>query len=217
LGIRGQVIPATASEVGLLADKTLATMSEAVRIEGESRITDIPGRIKRVQLEPNDPPAYPLAIQAILNADMIVIGPGSLFTSVLPNLLVPDIVKAIEASRAYKIFVCNVATQPGETDHLDCCNHVEAISIHIGSPLVDLVVANDRILDNLPEGVEAVDPSLTEFHACPLYTADLVDMAQPTRHDASKLAQALIALLEEHTGPLEWVTNGETPNSRSTS
>jgi hypothetical protein len=82
---------------------------------------------------------------------------------------------------------------------------------------VDLVVANDQIPDNLPEGIQAVDPSLDGIHTCPLYTADLVDMDQPTRHDASKLAQTLIALLEEHTGPLEWVTNGEIPNSHSTS
>lgn len=209
LSIRGQVIPATDSKIELLADKILATTSEAVRIEGESHIPDIPGRIKRVQLEPNDPPAYPLAIQAILNADMIVIGPGSLYTSIIPNLLVPDIVQAIKASRAYKVFICNVATQRGETDDLDCCQHIEAIAAHVGSPLVDLVVANDRIPEILPEGIQAVDPSLDANHFCPLYTADLIDLSQPTRHDSGKLAEALIALLEEHTGPLEWVTNGD--------
>lgn len=214
LGIRGQVIPATDSKVELFADKVLATTSEAVRIEGESRIPDVPGRIKRVQLEPNDPPAYPLAIQAVLDADMIVIGPGSLYTSIIPNLLVPDIVKAITASRAYKVFVCNVATQRGETDHLDCCQHTEAIVQHVGSPLVDLVVANDRIPEKLPEGIQAVDPSEGTDLACPLYTADLVDLAQPTRHDPDKLADVLIALLEEHTGPLEWVTNGEFSSSQ---
>jgi uncharacterized cofD-like protein len=191
--------------------------SEAVRIEGESRIPDLPGRIKRVHLEPNDPQAYPLALQAILNADMIVIGPGSLFTSIIPNLLVPDIVKAIQASRAFKIFICNVATQIGETDHLDCCQHVEAIAAHVGDPLVDLVVANDHLIESLPDGIRAVKPTLNEGFNCPIYTTDLVDRVQPTRHDAEKLAEALIELLEEHTGPLEWVTNGDYANSQSAS
>jgi uncharacterized cofD-like protein len=214
LGIRGQVIPATDSKIELLAEKILVASAEAVRIEGESRIPEIPGRIKRVQLEPNDPPAYPMAIQAILSADMIVIGPGSLYTSILPNLLVPDIVKAIKASRAYKVFICNVATQQGETDHLDCCAHTEAIASHVGSTLVDLVVANDQIPEVLPEGIQAVDPSTGVNLGCPLYTADLVDMRQPTRHDATKLAEVLIALLEEHTGPLEWATNGDLSSSQ---
>ncbi len=217
LGIRGQVIPATASKIQLVADKTLATSSEAVRIEGESRIPDMPGRIKRVQLEPNDPPAYPLALQALLNADMIVIGPGSLFTSIMPNLLVPDVVKAIQSSRAFKVFVCNVATQPGETDHLNCCQHVEAIMAHVGSPLVDLVVANDHLIDRMPEGVQAVEPSFEQDFSCPLYKTDLIDETQPTRHDANKLAETLITLLEEHTGPLEWITDGEYTNARSAS
>ena len=215
LRIRGQVIPATASEIELFADKALSATSEAVRVEGESRIPDVPGRIIRVQLEPNDPPAYPLALTAILNADLIVIGPGSLYTSIIPNLLVPDIAKAIEASRAFKIFVCNVATQPGETDHLSCCQHVEAIMAHVGSPLVDLVLANDQMLEELPAGVQGVSPSQDEDFSCPIHTADLIDVNQPTRHDANKLAEALIALFEEHTGPLEWVTNGELSNFQS--
>ncbi len=213
LGIRGQVIPATDSEVELLADKTLSASSKSVRIEGESNIPAVPGRIKRVQLEPNDPPAYPLAIQAILNADMIVIGPGSLFTSIIPNLLVPDVVKAIRASRAYKIFVCNVATQLGETDHLDCCQHTQAIEAHVGSTLVDLVLANDQMPEVLPEGIQAVDPSPGADLSCPLYTADLVDLEQPTRHDPDKLAATLIEILEEHTGPLEWIMNGDLSSS----
>jgi hypothetical protein len=79
---------------------------------------------------------------------------------------------------------------------------------------VDLVVANDHIPEDLPEGVQAVDPSLDKNLSCPLYTADLVDLSQPTRHDSEKLAEALIALLEEHTGPLEWFTNGELTSSQ---
>ena len=203
LGIRGQVLPSTAQDIVLVADKELASAGKAVRVEGESRITEGPGRIHRVQIEPSDAHAYPLALQAILNADMIVIGPGSLFTSVLPNLLIPEITSAIQASKAFKIFVCNVATQLGETDHMDCCDHLTAIEAHIGSTLVDLVIVNDNLDTHLPDGTEAVDPTLDGSCPVPQYAADLIDPANPTRHNERVLAEIIIALLEERTGPLE--------------
>jgi uncharacterized cofD-like protein len=203
LGIRGQVLPSTAQDIVLVADKEVASAGKAVRIEGESRITEGPGRIRRVQIEPSEPRAYPLTLQAILNADMIVIGPGSLFTSVLPNLLIPEITIAIQASKAFKVFVCNVATQLGETDHLDCCDHLAAIEAHIGSTLVDLVVVNNNLEIDLPNGIEAVDPTLDGSCPVPQYVADLIDPTNPTRHNERVLAEVLIALLEERTGPLE--------------
>ncbi len=203
LGIRGQVLPSTAQDIVLVADKEMAPSGKAVRVEGESRITEGMGRIRRVQIEPNEPPAYPLALQAILSADMIVIGPGSLFTSLLPNLLIPEIKSAIQASKAFKVFVCNVATQLGETDHLDCCDHLAAIEAHIGSTLIDLVIVNNNLDIDLPDGIEAVDPTLDGSCPVPQYAADLIDPANPTRHDERVLAEILIALLEERTGPLE--------------
>ncbi|MEJ2563877.1 MAG: YvcK family protein [Anaerolineales bacterium] len=203
LAIHGQVLPSTLDDVALSADKAPALADRAVRVEGESRIPDIPGRIQRVQLEPNDPPAYPGAIQAILAADMIVVGPGSLYTSVLPNLLVPDIVQAIQASSAFKAYVCNVATQKGETEGYNCQQHLEAIENHVGLGLVDLIVANDGNLDAKPDGTEMVQPVFDGNSLVQLYTADLVDVDRPWRHDAQKLAEALIALLEERTGPLD--------------
>ena len=203
LGVAGQVLPATSANIALVADKTMAVAGEAIRIEGESHIPSIPGRIRRVQLEPVDPPAYPAAIQAILGADMIVIGPGSLYTSILPNLLVPRLAEAIETSRAFKVYVCNIATQKGETDHLDCCQHLEAIEAHIDRNLVDMVVANDN-LDHLPgDELELVEPGLDQPISVPIYTTDLIDTHIPSRHDSTKLAETLIALLEERTGPLE--------------
>ena len=203
LGIRGQVLPSTAQDIILVADKEMAPAGKAVRVEGESRITEGKGRIRRVQIEPSGPRGYPLALQAILNADMIVIGPGSLFTSVLPNLLIPEITSAIQASKAFKVFVCNVATQLGETDHLDCCDHLAAIEAHIGSTLIDLVVVNDNLDIKLPDGIEAVDPTLDGSCPVPQYAADLIDPANSTRHNERALAEILIALLEERTGPLE--------------
>jgi uncharacterized cofD-like protein len=203
LSIRGKVIPTTLNDVALMADKTPDIADEAVRVEGESHIPEAPGRVKRVHLKPNDPPAYPGVIQAILSADMIIIGPGSLYTSVIPNLLVPDLVKAIRTSQAFKVYVCNVATQLGETDGYDCEQHVEALERHVGRGLVDMVVAND-CLDYAPsDQTSSVVPPVEADVMIPTYTADLVDPQRPWRHDSEKLADVLIALLEEKTGPLE--------------
>jgi uncharacterized cofD-like protein len=207
LSIRGRVIPSTLSDVALVADKTPALAHAAIRIEGESRIPDVPGQIRRVQLEPNDPPAYPGAIQAILNADMIVIGPGSLFTSILPNLLVPDIVEAIRAAKGFKAYVCNVASQKGETEGFSCQQHLEAIHNHVGPDLVDTVIANDGQLESPQEGVYFVDPMIEPRMMVPIYMADLIDRERPWRHDSQQLAETLIALLEERTGPLELLYN----------
>lgn len=202
LMIRGRVLPSTLEDIVLTADKTPVADIHAVRIEGESRIPGLPGRIRHVYLEPNDPPAYPLAIQALLSADMIVIGPGSLYTSIMPNLLVPDIVNAIRASNAFKVYVCNVATQPGETDGYDCAAHVQALDRHVGAGLVDLVVANDEAQPPLPNGISAVMPE-ANGSGMMIHAADLIDPERPWRHDSEKLASTLIALLEERTGPLE--------------
>lgn len=202
LTIRGRVLPSTLQDVSLLADKTPVMDVQAVRIEGESRISGAPGRIRHVYLEPNDPQAYPLTLQALLNAEMIVLGPGSLYTSLLPNLLVPDIAHAIRASRAFKVYVCNVATQPGETDGYGLVDHMRAIEGHVGSGLVDLVLVNDKQAGDLPPQIERVQAESGPL-ATPVHSADLVDPQQPWRHDANKLAGTLIALLEERTGPLE--------------
>jgi uncharacterized cofD-like protein len=155
-----------------------------------------------VWLEPSSPPAFPQAVQSILAADLIVIGPGSLFTSILPNLLVPDLAAAIQASRALKIYVCNLATQPGETDDYTCSDHVSVLDEHIGSGVFDLVVCNQNFIGNLPQGIQwvKVDPDLGVDY--PVYRGDLVDEAHPWRHDANKLAQALMDILLERTGPL---------------
>ena len=152
---------------------------------------------------PDNAPAYPGAIHAILNADMIVIGPGSLYTSIIPNLLIPDIVSAINASRAFRVYVCNVATQEGETDSYTCGQHVAAIEEHAQARLVDLVVANDQIQHPLPDGVNLVQPPEGNLPTAPVYCADLVDAEHPWRHDPQKLGDTLISLLEERTGPLE--------------
>jgi uncharacterized cofD-like protein len=203
LRIRGQVLPATLSDVALVADKTPALDAQTVRVQGESRIPDFPGRIYRVHLEPGEPPAYPETIRAVLSADMVVIGPGSLYTSLLPNLLVPDLAQAIRASRAFKVFVCNVAEQPGETDGFDCAQHLEALEAHVGPSLVDGILVNARVPERLPERVRPVPLSEGKPLAVPGFPADVIDVDRPWRHDSEKLAHVLLRLLEERTGPLD--------------
>lgn len=204
LAIRGRVLPATLVNVALVADKSPIVDAPAVRIEGESRIPEMPGRIRQVHLEPNDAPAFPETIHAILNADMIVIGPGSLYTSVIPNLLVPEITAAIRASRAFKVYVCNVATQPGETDGYDCLEHQAALDTHIGRGLVDVMVVNNRLQGGLPQGSSPVGEAASGRVAnVPVYATDLIDENRGWRHDSAKLARTLLDLLEERTGPLE--------------
>ena len=129
LAVRGQIIPSTLANVTLCA-KT----EDAQTIKGESSISDTKakGRIKEVFLQPEDSPAHPEAVRAILDADMIILGPGSLYTSVLPNLLVKGIRRAFAASPAVKAYICNVATQPGETDGFSLAQHVDAGRAHPG-------------------------------------------------------------------------------------
>ena len=200
--MHGEVLPATLHDVRLVADVTLPHTAGEVRVEGESRIPVFPGAVKRVWLEPNNPVAYPQAIQAILGADLIVIGPGSLYTSLLPNLLVPDITAAIRASRAMKIYVCNVATEVGETDHYTCGDHIQVLEEHVGGGFFDIVVTNSYCDLELPENIEWVvaEPDLNIDYS--VYTVDLTDKIRPWRHDSVKLAQAIMDLYQQKTGPL---------------
>ena len=202
LAVQGRVLPATLHDVRLVADIQLPHSISEVRIEGESTIPKFPGDVQRVWLEPNNPAAYPLVIQAILAAEIIVIGPGSLFTSIMPNLLVPDIAAAIQSSRALKIYVCNVATQQGETEGYSVENHITALNDHVGAALFDIAVINNNYEGQLPEGTEWVKTNPESESEHPIYRSDLVDHIQPWRHDSSKLARVIIDLYQERTGPL---------------
>jgi len=202
LSVHGRVLPSTLHDVRLVADIALPNLVNEVRVEGESQIPGAAGVVRRVWLEPNTPPAFPQAVHAILAADLIVIGPGSLYTSILPDLLVPDISQAVRASRALKIYVCNVATQPGETVNYTCGDHVRALQEHTGGGLFDLIVVNNNLSGSLPENSQWVimEDELKDDY--PVYIGDLVNDEQPWRHDSEKLARVLMDLLEERTGPL---------------
>lgn len=204
LAIRGRVLPSTLRDVTLLADLSLE--AEGVnRVAGESRITKAGGVIRRVYLEPDDVPAYPEAVHAILEADMVVAGPGSLYTSVLPNLLVHEIAQAVAASRAVKVYVCNVATQRGETEGYSAADHVAALEAHVGSGLFPIVLVNNNldIRFDAPAGVELVAARFPPTTNYKVVAEDLVDPTYPWRHDSEKLAQALFRIWREQSSSQE--------------
>lgn len=140
LAVRGQVLPATLSDVHLWAE-----LADGRRIEGESSITEANGKIIKIGYNPANPPALPKALQAIEEADYIIIGPGSLYTSVIPNLLVSEIADAIASSQAPRIYVCNIMTQPGETEGYSVADHIRAIDNACGRQLFDAVVVQRKV------------------------------------------------------------------------
>jgi uncharacterized cofD-like protein len=172
-------------------------------VQGESSITLSGKRIRRVYLQPAKPPACPEAVQAIREADMVVVGPGSLYTSVLPNLMVGGISEALFSSQALKVFVCNVATEPGETDGYSVADHLEALLRHLprGENPFHCVVGNSRLgLPMPPSGrVAPVLPNghAARAHARVLVMKDVVDDTNAVRHDSFKLADALMRLYDE--------------------
>ncbi|MEG4816647.1 gluconeogenesis factor YvcK family protein [Microcoleus sp. K5-D4] len=140
LAVRGEVLPATLSDVSLWAE-----LADGRRIEGESSITKANGQILKIGCTPANPPALPRAVEGLREADFIIIGPGSLYTSVIPNLLVPEIADAIANSEVPRIYVCNIMTQPGETDGYSVADHIRAIDRACGRPLFDAVVVQGKV------------------------------------------------------------------------
>jgi uncharacterized cofD-like protein len=140
LAVRGRVLPATLSDVRLWAE-----LADGRRIEGESNITEAGGNIARIGCIPSNPPALPRALQAIREADYIVIGPGSLYTSVIPNLLVPEIAEAIALRDVPRIYVCNIMMQPGETQGYTVSDHIRAIDDACGRPLFSAVLVQKKV------------------------------------------------------------------------
>ncbi len=202
LAVEGRVLPATLTDVNLEADVELPGIAAEVRVKGESKIPQSAGNVRRVWLNPGEPAAYPRAIQAILAADLVVIGPGSLYTSILPNLLVPEILDALRVTRALRMYVCNVATQPGETHGYSAYDHLRALEDHLGDLPFEMVICNDRMDTQLPAETEWVrlDDNLGAVY--PVYFADVLDATKPWRHDPEKLGRVIMDLLQERTGPL---------------
>lgn len=198
LKVRGKVIPATAEKVSLNAE-----LEDGRIIHGESQIPHAHGKIKRVFTTPDRPQAIQSAVQAIKDANTIVFGPGSLYTSVIPNLCVPEIAAAVCQSKAKKIYICNVMTQPGETDGYSVADHVRAINRQVGQSVIDFVLANKSEINpamlekyasvgSQPVTIQKKDISQT---GAILISADLVDQNTGVTHDTKKLANVLFDLI----------------------
>ncbi len=195
LALRGRVLPSTLADVALEADILLPD-GTVQRVVGESAIPEANGRIQQVHLQPSNVKAYPATLQAIFQADIIVMGPGSLYTSILPNLLVPDLAEALLHTRAPKIYICNLATQPGETDNYSVADHVATLFQHIPTGCLDMVIANDNLsVPPTKGGGNTIYVKLTPPPNLPMKTADLVDESRPWRHDGAKLARVVMGLL----------------------
>ena len=138
LAVKGTIIPSTLQDVTLVASINGST------VEGESKIPKQNAPISQVFLKPDGAAGNPEAAQAILNAELVVIGPGSLYTSILPNLLVEGMVEAIKASPALKVYICNLASQHGETDGYDVDDYLRVIHEHVGANIFDFVLVNSN-------------------------------------------------------------------------
>lgn len=199
LRVRGRILPSTLTDVRLAAQ-----MTDGSIVRGESRIRSSGKPIARVLIEPRYAAANDEAVKELLAADMIVLGPGSVHTSVVPNLLVGDIATAVRASSAVKVYVCNVATEPGETDGYSLADHVTSLTSHVGPDLFQytLVNSNTRLGvqpgsgSRLVECDPAVQVELLET-GVQAVTADVVDHNDPRHHDSESLAAALVELYQE--------------------
>jgi uncharacterized cofD-like protein len=195
LGVRGRVLPCTLTDVHLHAKD-----AGGMPINGQARLANADGPLADVVLEPPCPPAYAPAIEAIRAADVIIIGPGSLFTSVLPNFLVEGVVDAVRESAATRVYVCNLANQRGETGGMNAYDHVRVLLDHGLSGAIDAVLVDTShpVADvpDSPVTVERVDAgpdviSRIGSAGVLVHAHQLSDPAQPLRHDPELLRSAL--------------------------
>lgn len=202
LAVRGRILPSTLENVTLCAEVRGTHEAQTARVMGESQIAKFGKPVERVYLEPEHVPAYPDATRAILDADLIVLGPGSLYTSVLPNLLVEQIGAAVRVSAAVKLYVANVATEHGETDGYMVEDYLRALEMHCNGLEPDGVLMNDAMSGKLPaqaqiefvrrrgEGNKGEGDAM---RTSPRYAfANVVDDERPWRHDSEKLARAVL-------------------------
>lgn len=196
LAIRGRVIPSTSHDVTLVG-RTVSGQ----RLIGESRIGRSSERLRSLVLVPPNAPGHPDAIKAINDADLIILGPGSLFTSIVPNLLVREVAEAVSQAPALKMYVCNVVGEPGETVGYSVMDHLNVIRHYAGGSSVDVVIAND----NLPpvertDGLDFILPSSAWNDATVYVPADVIDENISWRHDPAKLARTICDTYRQHRG-----------------
>jgi uncharacterized cofD-like protein len=198
LAIRGKVLPVTLSSVTLCAE-----LANGKTVSGESNISKSKEKIKSVSLVPFAPPAAPYVLETLKSADIIILGPGSLYTSIIVNFLIDGVVKAVKDSKAYKIYVCNIMTQPGETGGYSLSDHIEAIEKHSYKGIVDCVLANNgKVPSKLAKrymkyGAHQVgiDKTGVKTLKCDLFSNEIY-----ARHDSDKLAGALMKAVNHIKG-----------------
>lgn len=201
LAVRGRVLPATLEQVTLAA-----RMSDGATIYGETSLREYEGKIEKVFLVPETCSPLPEALDALSEADAIVIGPGSLYTSIMPNLLVKEIKEGIAASKAITFYVSNIMTELGETDNYTAADHLRAILDHLGEQLIDYIVVNtghideQRLLRYEEEKAKPVEVGHEEIlkMGVDIIEADLLSDDSVAWHDSDKLALAIIKVLENH-------------------
>ena len=195
LAIRGRIFPSTTQNVTLEAE-----LEGGKVVAGETKISGSRRRIERVRLVPRRVRPLPQVLAAIRRADLILVGPGSLYTSLIPNFLVDEVVEVIAHSRATRVYIANLMTQPGETQGYSVADHVRAIDAHAERKLFDAVVVSrapvsQRIIRRYKaQGAEPVRPSLNELRDMGLtaITGDLLHLHGVVRHDPERLASLLI-------------------------
>ena len=198
LAVKGQVLPASKDHVRLDA-----VMEDGTVVEGESQIPEVHKKIHRVRLFPEQVQPVQSALDALTNADAIILGPGSLYTSIMPNLLVDGVAEAIRKSKAIKIYICNVMSQPGETDGYTASMHAKAIIDHGGKGIIDYMLVNDA----------AISPEMQEYYASKgaypvevdedainalgvgFVKADIINENEVIRHDPDKLSKAVMNMV----------------------
>ncbi|MDD3224243.1 MAG: YvcK family protein [Clostridium sp.] len=200
LAVTGKVIPVTLENVTLKAK-----LKNGVEVEGESNIpeavTQYQSPIEKMFLNPDNVKALADAVKAIMEADAVILGPGSLYTSVIPNLLVKDIANALEKTKAFKLYISNIMTQPGETDGFSVSDHIKAINRHVGADIVDYTVVNmesinrdlqDKYLEKTSELVNVDEDEISKM-GVGIAKGDFVTIKKGyVRHDTDKLAAIVI-------------------------
>jgi uncharacterized cofD-like protein len=198
LAIRGQVMPSTLDHVGLKA-----LLEGGLEIRGETEIVAAGRRIKELRLSPDNVQPYLPSLDAIADADLICVGPGSVYTSVIPNLLIPGVAAAMRDSRALKVYICNVMTQPGESDSFSASEHVGAILAQVKEKVFDYVVVNtgvpsqDALEKYRTVGQNLVDPDIDRIRAMGLkvISGNFMSESDFVRHDPVKVVSRLMTLL----------------------
>ncbi len=208
LAIKGRVIPATMDKIKLIAEH-----ENGKETIGESKIPEAKLKIKRIRLQPSQCKATYEAIEAIENADVIILGPGSLYTSVIPNLLVPGMVDAILSSSAVKIYVANIMTQLGETDNYTASDHIKAIFEHSSSSLIQYAVLNssfipsDLLQNYQKEESSPVEADIVEVErlGSKAIVRDLSVLGDVVRHDSDKIAELILEILSLSKSKGKWI------------